>query len=119
MEKAGCYSVAVGIESGSQRILDLMRKQTTLNDLILKVRLIRKLTSWHITGFFILGYPGETSEEMEATIRLSRRLPLDKANFGILMPLPGTEAEAAACAEGLESGHGFITNERISESFYT
>ena len=100
MDLAGCYSVAVGIESGSQRILDLMRKQTSLNDLVLKVKQIRRTTSWQITGFFILGYPGETRQEMEATIRLSRRLPLDKANFGILMPLPGTEAEAAACAAG-------------------
>lgn len=100
MERAGCYSVAVGIESGSQRILDLMKKQTALNDVILKVRQIRRVTSWHITGFFILGYPGETREEMEKTIRLSRRLPLDKANFGILMPLPGTQAEKAACMEG-------------------
>lgn len=100
MDKAGCYSVAVGIESGNQRILDLMRKQTALNDIILKVNQIRRVTSWHITGFFILGYPGETRQEMENTIRLSRRLPLDKANFGILMPLPGTQAEKAACEEG-------------------
>lgn len=100
MDRAGCYSVAVGIESGSQRILDLMRKQTALNDLILKVKLIRRVTRWQITGFFIIGYPDETIEEMERTIRLSRRLPLDKANFGLLMPLPGTEVETAARASG-------------------
>ncbi|MBN1878501.1 B12-binding domain-containing radical SAM protein [bacterium] len=100
MDRAGCYSVAVGIESGSQRILDLMRKQTTLNDLVWKVQQIKRVTSWYITGFFILGYPGETPGEMEATIRLSRRLPLDKANFGILMPLPGTQAETAALDMG-------------------
>ncbi|MBN1296183.1 B12-binding domain-containing radical SAM protein [bacterium] len=100
MEHAGCYSVAVGIESGSQRILNLMRKQTALGDLIHKVREIRRVTRWEITGFFIIGYPGETREEMEATIRLSRRLPLDKANFGILMPLPGTGVEPVARAAG-------------------
>ncbi len=100
MDEAGCYSVAVGIESGNQRILDLMKKKTSLNDLIFKVRQIRQLTQWQITGFFILGYPGETRDEMENTIRLSRRLPLNKVNFGILMPLPGTEAERAACESG-------------------
>lgn len=100
MDQAGCYSVAVGIESGTQRILDRMRKQTALNDLILKVREVRKYTSWQITGFFIIGYPGETMEEMKQTIRLSRRLPIDKANFGLLMPLPGTEVEMAAREEG-------------------
>ena len=100
MERAGCYSVAVGIESGSQRVLDLMKKKVSLADLKTKVNLIRNVTKWHITGFFILGYPGETKEEIKATIQLSRRLPLDKANFGILMPLPGTEASLAAEAAG-------------------
>ncbi len=100
METAGCYSVAVGIEAGTQRVLDLMKKQTSLGDLIYKVNLIRSETSWFITGFFILGYPGETEEEIWQTIRLSKRLPLDKANFGILMPLPGTEAAEAARREG-------------------
>ncbi len=100
MEAAGCYSVAVGIEAGSQRILDLMKKQVVLQDLIARVNLIRRVTRWHITGFFILGYPTETIAEMKATIRLSRRLPLDKANFGLLMPLPGTEAAQMALASG-------------------
>lgn len=100
MESSGCYSVAVGIESGSQRVLNLMKKQTGLDRMINQVKLIRKTTSWHITGFFILGYPGETVSEMIKTIRLARRLPLDKANFGILMPLPGTEAAQAAQAMG-------------------
>ncbi len=96
MESAGCYSVAVGIESGSQRILDLMQKRASLADLCAKVHLIRKTTAWYLTGFFILGYPGETEEEIKSTIRLSKKLPLDKANFGILMPLPGTVAAIEA-----------------------
>jgi len=96
MESAGCYSVAVGIESGSQRILDLMKKKTSVSEISDRINLIRRVTSWHITGFFILGYPGETESEMIDTIKYSKQLPIDKANFGILMPLPGTEASKAA-----------------------
>lgn len=112
MSQAGCYSVAVGIEAGSQRVLDLMKKRTSLVDVIDRVNLIRRITNWSITGFFILGYPGETRDEMEATIRLSRRLPIDKANFGILMPLPGTEATLAAIEMGWEPEGN---QERMSE----
>ncbi|MBN1553002.1 B12-binding domain-containing radical SAM protein [bacterium] len=100
MNAAGCYSVAVGIEAGTQRILDLMKKHVDVNDMISKVKLIRQLTDWYITGFFILGYPSETIEEIKATIRLSLDLPIDKANYGILMPLPGTEAAEAAIEFG-------------------
>jgi anaerobic magnesium-protoporphyrin IX monomethyl ester cyclase len=104
MDKSGCYSVAVGIESGTQRVLDLMQKKTSLHDLIYKVTLIRKNTPWFITGFFILGYPGETKEEMLETIDLSLRLPIDKVNYGILMPLPGTKASQAARECGWDMG---------------
>ncbi len=118
MSAAGCYSVAVGIESGSQRILNLMKKRTSLPDLIDRVNLIRKATNWRITGFFILGYPGETREEMEATIRLSRRLPLDKANFGILMPLPATEATQAAIEMGWNASMDYDRMSEYRSTFY-
>ncbi|HPQ39581.1 MAG TPA: radical SAM protein [bacterium] len=117
MDRAGCYSVAVGIEAGTQRILDRMRKQTSLSDLIHKVRLIRRVTRWQITGFFILGYPGETIEEMNATIRLSRRLPLDKANFGLLMPLPGTGVEMEAKISGWNPDTDLLRMSEYRSSF--
>ncbi len=89
-----------------------MQKQTTLNDLIAKINLIRRVTKWRITGFFILGYPGETKEEIKQTIQLSLRLPLDKVNFGILMPLPGTKAAIQAEEHGFRKDTDLV---RMSE----
>lgn len=106
MERAGCYSIAVGIESGSQRILELMKKRLRLEEVRSQLTLIRKTTKLKVTGFFIIGYPDETLTEMKKTVRLAMELPLDKVNFGTLMPLPGTAVhtllEDRGCLHGLD-----------------
>jgi anaerobic magnesium-protoporphyrin IX monomethyl ester cyclase len=43
-----------------------------------------------VTGFFLLGFPGETLEEMQKTVDLALELPLDRAQFNNFMPLPGS-----------------------------
>jgi radical SAM superfamily enzyme YgiQ (UPF0313 family) len=91
MERSGCYSLALGIESGSQRILDAMGKKLELSIVREKVRLVRATTRIKMTGFFMLGYPEETREDIEATLGLSLELPIDRASFPIFSPLPGTE----------------------------
>jgi len=90
MERAGFYSVAVGIESGSDRVLELMKKTLTREVIREKLELIKECTDMRISGFFLIGYPGETEDEIKATISFSRELPLDLASFLITMPLPGS-----------------------------
>ncbi|MDD5163573.1 MAG: radical SAM protein [Candidatus ainarchaeum sp.] len=90
MEKSGCYSVAVGIEFGSQRILNLTKKQLTIEKIKEKMGLFKK-TNIKVTGFFMIGYPGETIEEINSTIKLALELPLQRAQFNGFMPLPGSE----------------------------
>jgi anaerobic magnesium-protoporphyrin IX monomethyl ester cyclase len=91
MERAGCYSLAVGIESGSQRILDAMSKGTTVEHLEEKLRLIAQATRIRLTGFFLIGVPGETRDDIEATVQFALRLPLDKALFAFALPHPGSK----------------------------
>jgi len=91
IKEAGCYSIAVGIESGSQRILDSIKKKLTVPLIKEKVKLIYNY-GLRITGFFIIGFPGETIEDINKTISFSLELPLTKAWFGLFQPLPGTEA---------------------------
>ena len=90
MEEAGFYSIAVGIESGSDRILALMKKSLTREVIREKIELIRGCTDMRVSGFFLIGYPGETEDEIEATISFACELPLDLASFLITMPLPGS-----------------------------
>jgi len=91
MEKAGCYLLTVGIESGSQRILDHMKKNITIDLIKEKTNLIHTRTGIKIIGNFILGYPLENEEDIYKTIRLARDLPLYGANFFPFHPMPGTE----------------------------
>jgi radical SAM superfamily enzyme YgiQ (UPF0313 family) len=91
MEKAGCYLLTVGIESGSQRILDHMKKKLTLEQIEEKLKLIKAQTRIKVVGNFILGYPLENGEDIRKTIRFARRLPLYGANFFPFHPTPGTE----------------------------
>lgn len=83
--------IALGIESGSQRVLDAMKKRTTLAMIREKVLLMDRM-GFQPCGFFILGYPGETRAEMEQTVKLALDLPLRQASFTAFMPLPATEA---------------------------
>jgi radical SAM superfamily enzyme YgiQ (UPF0313 family) len=96
MKKSGCYSITAGIESGSQRVLDSMNKNLKLSRSEQVLRLIKR-KGFRTAGFFILGYPGETEEEMLATIRFSTKLPLDVADFSNFIPLPGSEIFEQMC----------------------
>lgn len=90
MKKSGLYSVSVGVESGSNRILKLMNKNLTTEIIEEKVRMIKR-EGLEIIGFFILGYPGETEKDIEKTIDFACRLPLKRAGFSAFKPFPGTQ----------------------------
>jgi len=91
MKETGAYAFTVGIESGSQKVLDHMKKKLTLKMIEEKINLINE-AGLEPSGFFIIGYPAETREDIEATIRFAKKLKLKRAHFANFLPLPGTEA---------------------------
>jgi len=91
MEKSGCYLLTVGIESGSQRILDHMKKNLTINLIEEKIKFITTQSNIKVIGNFILGYPMENEDDIRKTIKLAGKLPLYGANFFPFHPTPGTE----------------------------
>lgn len=89
LRKAGCGILMYGIEFGNQRLLDFSGKGTTLSQIertIAETRARGILT----LGFFMIGYPTETRETIEDTIRLARRLKVDFAVFNMPKALPGS-----------------------------
>ena len=91
MKEAGLKKVAIGIESGSQRILDqIYHKQITLEQIRNAVHIIKKL-GLKCRGYFMMGAPTETTAEINQTIELAKNLPLDEAMFSITTPLPHTQ----------------------------
>ena len=99
MKETGLYLISLGIESGSDRILKLMKKNLTTEQTRHFVKLIRK-HGIDIAGFFILGFPGETVDDIKKTIRLSLELDLLRANFFTYLPFPGTESFNSLKTEG-------------------
>jgi radical SAM superfamily enzyme YgiQ (UPF0313 family) len=91
MREAGFYSISVGIESGSERIRLKMKKGSTVAKIRRDLEMVHKVGGIDVTGFFILGFPGETPEDVESTLRFSRELPIQRATFHSFIPLPGTE----------------------------
>jgi radical SAM superfamily enzyme YgiQ (UPF0313 family) len=91
-EKAGCYFANVAIESGSQRVLDLMNRKSNLERLTTILREVAAGTNIKLMGYFILGYPGETVAEARESIAFARSLPLHLASFFSFVPIPGTAA---------------------------
>ncbi len=99
LKKCGCYSITVGVESGSQKILNDMKKALTIKTIKEKIKLINK-KGIDVTAFFIIGYPTETRETIEQTIKFATELEIKRAHFSLFLPLPGTEATEMLKKEG-------------------
>ena len=88
MRRAGLERVYVGVESGSQRMLDTMNRGTKLSQVeraaeALRAEGIREF--W----FLMLGYPGETMDDIEATLKLFRKFSPEEYSVSIAVPVPG------------------------------
>ncbi len=89
MKRAGCIRVYLGLESGSDETLRLMNKRVTVDQGARAVRLFSQ-AGIGTAGFFMVGYPGESTGSIEKTFSLALSLPLDEASFTVPLPLPGT-----------------------------
>ena len=89
-KKAGGHTIAIGIESGSQKILDNANKDLKLETVEKTVHLIKKV-GLTVNGFFILGLPAEEIEDIKETIDFSCKLKLDRAWYNIFTPYPGSK----------------------------
>ncbi len=101
MRKASCEYISFGIETGTQRLLDLIGKSLKIETVEKAVNLAHQV-GIKTRGSFMLGLPTETREESLATIDFALRLPLDIAKFNLAVPYPGTELLNMAIAEGLQ-----------------
>jgi anaerobic magnesium-protoporphyrin IX monomethyl ester cyclase len=89
MKIAGCSRVFFGLESGNNKILELMNKQTN-KDQAVKAIETAKSVGIDTGAFFIIGYPGETDETLLETVNFAGNLNLDYLSFNFPYPIPGT-----------------------------
>lgn len=88
MKDAGCVGIGYGIESGSQMILDKMKKRITVQQ-IKDALTISKEEGLPVKVQLIFGYPGETRETVDETLNLFRELRYPARKMNIITPLPG------------------------------
>jgi len=89
MKASGCKMIRLGVESGSQEVLDKIRKGLTLQQIENGVRLVKK-HGIQALGGFMFGFPYDSRESVEQTIQFAKRLSPDQVQFSIAMCYPGT-----------------------------
>jgi radical SAM superfamily enzyme YgiQ (UPF0313 family) len=90
LKRAGCQSVWIGAESGSQKILDAMEKGTSVGQIYESTRLLHE-AGVRVGHFLQYGYPGETRSDIELTLRMVKECRPDDIGISVSYPLPGTK----------------------------
>lgn len=103
MYDAGCRLVSIGVESGSQYILDKIGKKITIDEIRDTVKLFKK-HKIKIYNYFVLGLPWDNEETIAQTIDFAIELDSDFASFYTAMPLPGTRFFKFALENNLLNG---------------
>jgi radical SAM superfamily enzyme YgiQ (UPF0313 family) len=100
MRKGGAYRLVFAVESGSKRIQKEIHKNLNLEKAKENIRKADKL-GYFLGGFFIMGFPDETEDEIWQTINFACESKLHTANFFILTPFPNTEVWERAVKAGM------------------
>lgn len=90
MRKAGCTSIALGIESGDEDVFNNINKGEKLSDIVKVVKMIKK-AGIKCVGYFIVGLPGDSIDSTKRSVRLQRQLGLSDYKYNMLIPYPGTK----------------------------
>ncbi len=90
MRAAGCIETHIGVESGSQRILNLMNKKTDVSALANGVQMIKQ-AGIRAKTYLMYGFPGETDEDRQMTINFVGRAKPDMVTVSHFTPMPGSK----------------------------
>jgi radical SAM superfamily enzyme YgiQ (UPF0313 family) len=103
LAKSGCRTIMFGIESGSQKILDRMKKDQTLEQIETAVTNAKKAGIEIVHGFFVVGIPDETEEDLRATFKFASKIRIDSFGFNRLCVYRGTPLWQEYVRRGLVS----------------
>ncbi len=90
MAKAHCRTIMFGLESGSQKILDRLKKEQTLEEVRTAVTNAKKAGIEIVHGFFVIGIPDETEADLRSTFRFASEIPIDSFGFNRMCVYRGT-----------------------------
>ena len=114
MKESGCYQITISAESGNARVLkDIIHKAADLD-------MARKVVRWckqvgiesHVD--FVIGFPGETWDEIRDTTNYAYELDADSVKFAVATPFPATELLRVAVKKGMfPENYDFYTNDYL------
>jgi len=87
---AGFKSVFFGLETASEKIMQLIKKDETVEQCIAAVKMAKQI-GFHVSATFIYGFPSETHKDRMDCLKLSKELKLDMVRYNNATPYPGTE----------------------------
>lgn len=90
MKQVGFKSFGIGVEAGNDKILKILRKGETIEQIENAIKLCCDL-GFEVSLFFVYGTPGETADDIEDSVRIAKKYPVFKADFYNLIPFPGTQ----------------------------
>lgn len=106
LNELGVKRIFVGVESGNDRVLSLMNKNTNRKMILEKFKILSKYKDIAVNSAMIIGYPTETLKEIEDSIdlgiELAEIIPGIVVTYQTFLPYPGTEAYELALKEGLK-----------------
>ncbi len=119
MKSAGCHQVYLGLESGSQKILNKVKKGLLLQSAEVGVEILRR-HDLGISAGFVIGLPGEDDNTVDQTINFASRIKPDRIQFSRFVPLPGSELGKWGAVDSSNEFHSGGTGriERWIESAY-
>ncbi|HII16618.1 TPA: B12-binding domain-containing radical SAM protein [Candidatus Woesearchaeota archaeon] len=100
LEESGCVSVSAGVESGNEKFRRKVLHRMMSNEKIIDAFKILKKSRMQISGNSVIGFPGETREEIFDTIELNRQLNLDNIMIHVFNPYKGTSLHALSVERG-------------------
>jgi radical SAM superfamily enzyme YgiQ (UPF0313 family) len=99
MRRAGCWQIAYGVESGSQRVLDVVKHEVKLPRMLETLRLTRA-AGIRVKGLLMMAHPTEDEGSLAETVDFLRRAPLDLAQVTKFTPFPGTPSYPTIASHG-------------------
>ena len=113
MAQAGFYGLSMGIESGSQRMLDVMGKRNTIEQNERAINMAHS-AGLAVCALIVQGYPGETAEDRRLTHDfLNRTHPIDVGTLGVTWVLPGTKLYLQLKNEGKISDDFWLSDNEV------
>ena len=105
LKELNVLQIDFGFESGSQRILKYLKRDTTTVEMNREAIRVAKKYGFNTHGFFMIGAPDETKEEMMETLKFIKENPIDSVTLCVVTPYPGTDIWDYAKERGLVNDH--------------